>query len=386
MKKIFLPLILLSITMVFAQEQNSSDTQEENVVSETQEQNIASSNVEVNAEHNLLDNVKVNGFVSTSYNYNFNEPASQTSQFRAFDSDHNRFNADGIELVIQKEIEEGDVAGFRFDVTAGSTIPQGSHSTGLFAGDDFDLQQAYVSYAASDKLTFDIGKFVTHVGYELIDGYDGFNDNYSRGVIFNFAGPFTHTGVKANYSIDDKNSLMIMVANGWDNTDDNNTGKTFGLQYAHAISDDNSVAFNYVGGPEQTGDASNLRHLFDLVGSFKVSDKINLGLNAVYGTEKDAVVVDEAAQWLGVALFPTFNVSDKFYVGVRAEYLSDMDGSRIGEQDMFTFTATPSYKASDNLTIRAEVRYDMSNEDVFVDSSGLTDSQTTAGLNAVYVF
>jgi hypothetical protein len=35
------------------------------------------------------------------------------------------------------------------------------------------------------------------MGYELIEGYDGYNDNYSRSLLFNYAIPLTHTGVKA---------------------------------------------------------------------------------------------------------------------------------------------------------------------------------------------
>ena len=77
-------------------------------------------------------------------------------------------------------------------------------------------------------LRFDFGKFVTHLGYELIEGYDGYNDNYSRSLLFNYAIPLTHTGVKASYSISPKVSLMAMVVNGWDDAIDNNSSKSVG--------------------------------------------------------------------------------------------------------------------------------------------------------------
>ena len=36
------------------------------------------------------------------------------------------------------------------------------------------------------------------LGYEVIESPN--NLNFSRGYLFNFAGPFTHTGVVANYA------------------------------------------------------------------------------------------------------------------------------------------------------------------------------------------
>ena len=34
---------------------------------------------------------------------------------------------------------------------------------------------------------------------EVIEGYDGWNDQYSRSLLFGYAIAFTHTGVKATY-------------------------------------------------------------------------------------------------------------------------------------------------------------------------------------------
>ena len=61
----------------------------------------------------------------------------------------------------------------------------------------------YLSYIAplGKGLRFDAGKFATHMGSEVIGGYDGYNDEFSRGFIFGFGVPFTHTGVKATYAV-----------------------------------------------------------------------------------------------------------------------------------------------------------------------------------------
>jgi hypothetical protein len=58
------------------------------------------------------------------------------------------------------------------------------------------IQQAYLT-ATKDKLTFDFGKFVTPLGAEVIETKD--NWNYTRGLLFTWAIPFTHLGARATY-------------------------------------------------------------------------------------------------------------------------------------------------------------------------------------------
>ena len=57
--------------------------------------------------------------------------------------------------------------------------------------EDIDVQQAFASWIApvGSGLRLDFGKFVTHFGYEVIQGYDGWNDNATRSQLFGFAIP-----------------------------------------------------------------------------------------------------------------------------------------------------------------------------------------------------
>jgi len=121
------------------------------------------------------DEIAVNGFVTASYSYNANRPESGTNQFRVFDFDDNTFKVDGAELVLQKAVSKPGETGFRVDAVAGGSIPRVSAAAGLFRdstgkAQDFDLQQAFVSWIApvGSGLRFDVGKYVTHLGYEVI--------------------------------------------------------------------------------------------------------------------------------------------------------------------------------------------------------------------------
>ena len=56
------------------------------------------------------------------------------------------------------------------------------------------MQQAYVSLLTG-KLQLDAGKFVTPLGAEVIESQDDWN--YSRSILFGYAIPFYHAGMRA---------------------------------------------------------------------------------------------------------------------------------------------------------------------------------------------
>src|SRR5678816_2853183 len=73
--------------------------------------------------------------------------------------------------------------------------------------------RAYLSYAFSDKFKLTMGKWATHIGYELADAY--LNRNYSMDYMFSY-GPFSHTGLKADIGVGGKSALMFGVNNTTD--------------------------------------------------------------------------------------------------------------------------------------------------------------------------
>ncbi|MBK9968153.1 MAG: outer membrane beta-barrel protein [Holophagales bacterium] len=200
--------------------------------------------------------ISVNGFVSASYSYNLNRPASGTNRYRVFDFDDNTFKLDVAELVLQRAVSKAGDVGFRIDATAGGSVPRVAAASGLFrdpatgAAEDFDLQQAFVSWVApvGRGLRLDIGKMVTTAGYEVVEGYDGFNDNATRSFLFAYAEPVTHTGIKAAYAFSDAVSANVMVVNGWDNVKDNNSSKTLGAGVTVSPSPRVSLTANYLYG------------------------------------------------------------------------------------------------------------------------------------------
>ncbi len=298
-----------------------------------------------------FDEIAVNAFVSTAYEYNGNRPTTGTSSYRVFDFIDNSFNLDVAELVVQIAPTKPNDAGFRVDFAAGNSIPQVTKSQDQAVA-QFDLQQLFVSYIApvGSGLRFDFGKYVTHLGYEVIEGYDGYNDNYSRSILFGYAIPFTHTGVKASYAFSSKVAAMVEVVNGWDLVRDNNHSKSVGAQLTLTPVAPLSVLLNWIGGPELANDNHTKRNVFDVVATFKPIKTLTLGVNGDYGVEDGTSAVNPGADatWKGIAGYAALAVTDKFSVALRGETFRDEDGVRLGtgttatlSEGTFTLSASP---------------------------------------------
>ncbi len=338
--------------------------------------------------------ITLNGLFSTTYSYNFNRPASGTNQFRVFDFDDGTFKVDVFELAVQHPVAKAGDAGFRVDAEAGQSIPRISAAYGLFRdasgkAQDFDLKQVFVSYIAplGRGLRIDAGKFVTQHGYEVIEGYDGYNDNVTRSFLFGYAIPFTHTGVRATYPFSDSLSAMLMVVNGWDNAKDNNSAKSIGGQVAYAPRGALSLTLSGMVGPERTNDNHDNRTLLDLVVVWHPAARVTVGLNADYGTEAGAVVEGRTATWKGAAAYVRVGLGAATSLALRLERFDDSDGARTGvAQRLSEITLTPEHHVGSHLIVRGDLRLDRSDRPVVEKAAGMADHQGTICGNLIYVF
>jgi maltoporin len=335
--------------------------------------------------------VTFNGMVSLAYTYNFNNPDSQTNLYRVFDFDDNTFKVDAVELVVQKAVTKPGDAGFRVDAVAGSSLPRVEAARGLFFGQDLDVHQAYVSYifaVAGKGLQVDFGKFVTSTGYEVIEGYDGFNDNYSHSFLFGYAIPFTHTGIRAGYPLSDKLAASVAIVNGWDVVKDNNKSKSVCVHIGYVPTSLVNLNLNVVAGPERDHNDSDHRSVVDFTATVYPVDKLTLGANIDFGHEANAAIDSGDASWAGVAAYFRYNFSEHIAGIVRAEYFDDAGGSRTGvKQNLSEITLTPECHLAKSLIVRPELRLDLSSKSVFSERrDGLKKTQSTAAFNVIYVF
>ena len=136
------------------------------------------------------ESIVLHGLLSSGYSHNLNMPSDRKNRFHTFDVDDDNFTLHLLELCPHRDANEHGDAGFRIDVLAGSAVTFLPPAAGLTSG-DITVLEAICTYIIplENGVRVDAGKFLSPFGYELIDGYDGFNDNYSKGFLFSYAVP-----------------------------------------------------------------------------------------------------------------------------------------------------------------------------------------------------
>jgi len=340
----------------------------------------------------LLGPTTLSGFVDVYYGYNSNQPIGRTTAFRNFDINSGQFGLNMIELVADKAPDAtASRLGYHVALGFGQAMNiVNSTEPGQFPTEsNFDqyLKEGYLEYLApiGKGLQINVGKFVTPAGAEVIETKD--NWNYSRGLLFALAIPYFHFGTSAKYAFHSKFALTGYLVNGWNNSIDNNSGKTTGFSAAWTPNSKFSLIQNYLVGPEQFNDNSNFRHLSDTVVSFSPNSKLSFLANYDYGHDH-LTGAPFSVHWSGIAGYIKYAPNDKWAFAGRGEYFSDNGGTQSGTpQKLSEFTLTLQRMLASKLMTRLEFRRDMSDQNVFPDhASGLKDSQNTVTLGMVYAF
>ncbi len=331
----------------------------------------------------LLGPTTLSGFVDVYYGYNSNQPASRTTAFRNFDINSGQFGLNMIELVADKA---PDAAASRVGYHVALGFGQAMNAVNYNElGFDQYLKEGYLEYLApvGKGLQINVGKFVTPAGGEVIETKD--NWNYSRGLLFTLAIPYFHFGASAKYAFNPKFALTGYLVNGWNNSVDNNSGKTTGFSAAWTPNSKFGVVQNYLVGPEQNDENKDFRHLFDTVVTYSPNSKVSFMANYDYGQDHPGGV---SAHWSGIAGYIKYAPNDKWALATRGEYFSDNGGNETGQtQKLSEFTFTLQRMLASKLMTRLEFRRDMSDQNVFPDHlTGLQDSQNTLTLGMVYAF
>lgn len=344
--------------------------------------------------------ISVNGYIDTSYTY-----LSGTGTFtsgtanRVFDTERRSFNINALDLTLSALPPEG--FGGMVNLTAGSDAKVIT-SAGTTV-DEFDVTQAYVHFAKGGLMLIG-GKYVTLSGAEVIKSPA--NLNFSRSILFGYAIPFAHTGVRAYFtpggsavSPDGKWTFIAGLNNGWDVQSESQQtaaadgskglGKTIELGANGSLTKSLSLAAVYYSGNESAGAATTgRRDLLDIVATFTATDNLSFVLNYDKAKQEDAIAVGSDAKWNGLAGYANYKLSDAWRTSFRAESFDDKNGFRTGvTQKWKEYTLTLANTPAKNVELRGEVRHDSSNQSSFNQPDGTTKkSQSSLGLEAIYKF
>lgn len=341
------------------------------------------------------EKLKISGSVDTYYKYDFSGNANIGTSFA---DEQNSISIGMLDLVFEKAVGKasfvGEIAfgprnaGSAGPAPSGTTVLTGigSDTSGVvpFFGSVSDyaprIQNLYVSYALTDKLSITGGYMGTFVGYEIISPTGNFN--YSTSYLFT-NGPFQNAGVKLEYAFSDQFAVMAGVFNPWNvYTADPEVGpSSFGAQVYVSPVEGWDAYINFVTGGESGTE-------IDLTTTFQVSDPLMLGLNAAYYTDGGEDAVE--ATFSGAAAYVNYSLSDVSALGLRYEYFSASEATGIlGIPDgtVSAITLSGNFKGGEALTLIPELRFDTSNGDIFTDGDGMaTGSATQFVVGAVFAF
>ncbi len=262
---------------------------------------------------------------------------------------------------------------FSYNDGLGYPVSSGNGYTSLAS-----VKQLYISYAASSAVKFTIGKWATHIGWELLDAYS--NRNYSMSYGFSY-GPFSHTGLKADISLGGKSAFMIGIANPTDYSINTSGNNMIIAQFSTGSKDDKFKAYlNYQGG---TGVDFSKISQFDLVLNAVLSSKFNIDYD---GNIKTVKYGSTSNSWSSHALYFNYDPTSKFGLTLRGEYFDDSKNVAGINSKIFQTTLSGNIHL-DNLTIIPEIRLDNASTNIFA-KSGSANSKSDASfiLAAVYKF
>ena len=326
-------------------------------------------------ENSNQKKVTISGSLDAYFRSNLNAPndVNQIAPSTSF-ADEAGFALGMVNLIGSYQSADGKV-GAKADLVFG---PRGEAAVFNSEGSSNIVNQLYVYWSINDKVTLTFGNFNTFLGYELISPVSNFN--YSTSYMFSY-GPFSHTGLKADFTLSENLFLLLAVMNSTDFTEFNLDGSyTFGAQFGFY---DQYINFLY---GNQTG-SNDATFQIDFTGGFNITDPLFLGINATYNDT-------DGSGFYGLALYPQYNFSKSFSLGLRGEYFAETElgvnaigaYDSNGDANVFAATLTGSYNMGD-LIIKPELRIDTASEDVFLDTD-LINSNNLASfvLGAIYSF
>lgn len=321
--------------------------------------------------------IDVTGFVDVYYGYNLNgtDPA-----FRTFDVQDNSFSVSLAEVAFAKGVSADSRLGFRVDLDFGKT----AELVSAYEPGDGDaeiyqyIQQAYGSLLTG-RVTWDVGKFVTPIGAEVIESQD--NWNYTRSILFGYAIPFYHVGVRATVPVNDRLSVAGFVVNGWNNSSEMYGAPCLALQTTLKPTGSLTWIASYMAGQELPDAAAPTRHLVDTTVSLAAGSRLSVMANLDYGTEGEA-------SWWGLAGYAKYQLKQSWALAGRYEYVDDTQGGfmTLGTRAQ-SLTVTSDHVIAGSLRARLEYRTDFADQPIFPkDDGSLRTSQTTFTVGLVYQF
>jgi hypothetical protein len=256
------------------------------------------------------------------------------------------------------------------------------------------LPQLY-GEVAMGKTSIKAGKFYTIIGYETVTAPDNFF--YSHAYTMYNNEPFTHTGVLLTEALSDDLTVWSGYTMGWDSGFSNN-GDNFIGGFKAGLTDAIKLTYGCVIGRFNEGGIGGISSLAggDNERGFMHSIILDVAMTKKlkYIFWHDYIDTDDEdgvnfRDRVALNNYLIYSLTDKVGLGARYEWVQVRDGGLV-DADINDFTMGINYKASKNLIIRPECRWDWDQSVAGVGLAHINEnnapSQTTFGVDAILSF
>lgn len=322
---------------------------------------------------NFLTETTFEGWVSTSWFYNTNDPDSGrgmganggTIGANPYHSNSNSFQVDQVWFSMSNEATAESRGGFEIDIVYGEAADR--LAVGIEGNSLFDyLYNANVSYLApitDAGIKITAGRFETHTGTE--SAQDPYNFNVTRGLLYTLQ-PRNFTGVKISSKYDNGLDWMLGLSNnsGYATLDtnpyallpnaqnyDTDEEKAFLFRVGYEVSDKLSVAVNGLYGGNCATQDPTLDGLLGEPGGCGIT--IDSTGRSNTGNNDRQILVDFTMNW---------DPSDKLSTWVNVDYMAPANDRRSGKPYAVGLAAAGRYAVTDATGIALRGEYIRSND------------------------
>ena len=341
-------------------------------------------------------NIVFGATLEAYYEYDWNHPPTRIIPLRAYDTRANTFGIQQIAFVIDAppDVDANRRYGLRADLQWGQATEtvQGSPANEPRPDVYRNIWQVYGTYlfpVGPKGLQTDFGKFASNLGYET--NYAKDDQAFSRSYLFNFL-PYYHSGLRVTYPINDKVSVLYMLTNGIQQTEEFNDYKS--NHFAAIVKPVSQLTWtvNYYFGREQSdqglpGGPDGYFRVFETSATYTPTAPLSLGLDVAY-VSNEVTSDAESRSTDGFGGYARYQLNKPVGVGIRYERLNDEGLFSGTDQLLQEFTITAEYKFADGFLVRGEFRRDWSDQPFFpgpLDFIDLRAHQNTLLIGGIWV-
>lgn len=299
------------------------------------------------ADIKVNDHLTVGGYAAASYEYQSPKPGDSYDSL--FNGAKGTPSADALKTTFTTEFKPvtGVVSLFYIP-----NIPAG------VMRNEFTVLDAYVGFDAGGGTTLTAGKFLSYLGYEAFDPVNMNQITYGAVTVGSLAAiPAYHTGFKLDYADKTFGAGFAIVDSIYSPN---------GIDKGDGELRDNAGFEGYVKSTAVADLTLWAGFAYDTKGGFQAHSVFTVDLWAEYAVSKTLTLAAEYCNKNGGPLSKgsTWLAYAKYAASDKVAWVFRLSGEKLsastkkgGAQDFTQYTIGPSYKVTDNLSVRAEYSY-----------------------------